>query len=100
MPQPPHSTQPAPPLLVREVDVHLGARLGEREERRPEPGPRLRAEHRPREVVEGALEVRHRQVPVDGQALDLMEDRRVGRVEIVRRDRPGPGRPRRSAASG
>ena len=34
-------------------------------------------------MVEGALEVRHRQVPVDRQPLDLMEHRGVGGVQLV-----------------
>ena len=34
-------------------------------------------------MVEGALEVRHGQVPVDRQALDLVEHRGVRRVQLV-----------------
>src|SRR5690606_9709826 len=43
-----------PALLLREPQVHLGARLGEREEAGPQAGPGLGAEHRAREVVERA----------------------------------------------
>src|SRR5262245_63986016 len=45
--------------------VDLGARLREREVRRPEPGRRVGVEDRPGEMVEGALEMGHRQAPVD-----------------------------------
>src|SRR5215218_9021799 len=64
-------------------EVELSARLGEREEARPQADLRLVAEDRLHEVVEGALEVRHREPLVDGDALELHEDGQVRRVELV-----------------
>src|SRR5690606_7153327 len=71
------------PLLLREPQIHLGAGLGEGEEARAQPGARLGPEHGAGEVVQGALQMRHGQPCVDGEALDLVEDRRVRRVEGV-----------------
>ncbi len=63
--------------------VHLGARLGEGEEVRPQPGLHALAEQRLDHVVEGALEVGHGQALVHGEQLDLVEDGRVGGVQLV-----------------
>src|SRR4029079_9228096 len=72
-----------PALLVREPDVDLGGRLGEREEVRAEPGATLRAALRARERIERAAQVRHRQALVHRQPLYLMEDRGVSRIQLV-----------------
>ena len=63
--------------------VHLGGRLGEREEVRPQPGLHVLAEERLDHVVEGALEVGHGEALVDGEQLDLAEDRAVRGVQLV-----------------
>ena len=76
----------APGLLAvagEAEEVGLHARLGEREVVGPHPGAGLLAEHDAHERVERAAQVGHRQALVDGEALDLVEDRRVGRVEVV-----------------
>ena len=65
------------------AQVDLGAGLGEREVRRPEAGVHALAEHRRGEVVEGALEVGHRDALVDDEALDLVEHRAVRGVVLV-----------------
>ena len=97
-PQPPHSIQPSPRQVRQSVavdaaadeadQVDLGARLGEREVRRPEPRRDPVTEHRGGEVVERALEVGHRDALVDGEALDLVEDRAVGGVVLVGAEHP------------
>ena len=69
--------------VLGEPDVELRRRLGEREVRRPPAGDRVGAEQRAGQVVEGAAQVRHGQPAVDRQALDLVEDRGVRRVELV-----------------
>src|SRR5690606_16054099 len=76
-----------PALLLREPDVDLGGRLGEREERGPQPGARRRPEHGARERVEGPLEVGHRDAAVDREPLHLVEHRGVGGVEGVGAER-------------
>ena len=48
------------PWQTKQQQVDLGGRLGEREVRRPQPGHDVRAEHLRGEVVERALQVRHR----------------------------------------
>src|SRR4051812_40117000 len=63
--------------------VDLGRGLGEREVRRSEPCRDPLAEHLLGEVVEGALEVGHRDALVDDEPLDLVEHRRVRRVVRV-----------------
>ena len=50
---------------------------------RPEPGAALRSELRAGERVERAAQVGHRQPLVHRQALDLVEDRGVGGVQLV-----------------
>ena len=64
-------------------DVHLDARLGEREEVRLQPGLALGAEQRARDLLERAGQVRERDVVADGEPLDLREHRQVGRVDRV-----------------
>ncbi len=61
-------------------DVELDRRLGEGEVARAHAHLALGAEERPEELQHGALEVGQGDAPVDRQALDLEEDRRVGRV--------------------
>ena len=70
-------------LLLGEPQVHLSAGLGEREVRGTQTGLGLGTKHRLREVVKDALQMRHRQPLVDSETLDLVEHRRVGRVERV-----------------
>ncbi len=69
--------------VLGEPHVELGRRLGEREVVRPPAGPRLGAEHGPGEVVQRAAQVRHGDALVHHQALDLVEDRGVGGVQLV-----------------
>ena len=64
-------------------DVDLDAGLGEREEAGAEADLALGPEDRPRELVEGALEVGEGDPLGDRQPLDLVEDRAVGGVEGV-----------------
>ncbi len=70
-------------LAYEAQDVHLDAGLGEGEVRRPEPGHATRPEDLGREMVQGALEVSHRDAAVDGQPLHLVEHRGVAGVELV-----------------
>src|SRR6185295_8055900 len=65
------------------ADVDLGARLGEREEARPEPHPDVVAEEALREELEHALPVAERDVAIDEEALDLVEHRRVRDVVVA-----------------
>src|SRR5689334_17816098 len=62
-------------LLLGEPHIDLRRRLGEGEERGAQAGARRLTEHGAGESVEGALEVRHRNPLVHGQALDLVEPR-------------------------
>ena len=64
-------------------DERLDRRLREREVVRDELAPPLLAEQRLQQVVERALEVAERDALVDGEALDLVERRRVRRVRRV-----------------
>src|SRR5439155_1484127 len=64
-------------------DVDLGRRFGEREEARPEPDARLGPEEPPEKVDEHALQVGKADPFLDHEALDLLEHRRVGRVEVI-----------------
>ena len=90
MPAPRISIQPSP-LQTRQPraaaqearDVELDARLGEREVVRAQADLAVGPEERAREVLERALEVRQREAAVDREALDLLEHRRVRRVERV-----------------
>ena len=78
------SADPARTALgARVEDVQLRGRLGEREVVGAQPDLGFVAEHLPGEVLQGAEEVCHAQVPVDGQALELVEHRRVGGVELI-----------------
>ena len=89
MPEPRISSQPdclqtrQPAAFAEEAeDVHLGRRLGEREERRPEADPAVRTEQLAGEQRERALEIAHRDAAVDRQTLDLVEHRRVRDVGV------------------
>ena len=67
-------------------DLELGRRLGEREERRPQPGVDVGAEVGVGERLDGAGQVAEGDAPVDDQPLDLVEDGQVagvGRVPAV-----------------
>ncbi len=64
----------------RALDVDLDAGLGEGEEAGAQPHLEPLAEQRAGQVAQRALEVGEGQAPVDGEALDLVEDRRVRRV--------------------
>src|SRR5205823_7042314 len=61
-------------------DVELDRRLREREVARPHAHLPLRAEERAEELQHCPLQVGERDAAVDGQALDLQERRRVGRI--------------------
>src|SRR3954454_10774333 len=63
--------------------VELDRRLGEREKTRPHAHLARLAEQRAEELQHRPLQVGERDAAVDGQALDLQEDRRVGRVGRV-----------------
>ena len=83
MPQPPHSTQPAPPfLLANQTSTSAdgsvnGKKCGRIRVRA------VRAELGARERVQRSAQMRHGQAAVHRQALDLVEHRRVGGVEFV-----------------
>src|SRR5262249_28984975 len=62
--------------------VHLRRGLGEREERRTEPDAALRAEQLPREQLQRALEIAHRDAAIDREALHLVEHRGVRDVRV------------------
>src|SRR6185437_6998786 len=62
---------------------HVARRLGEGEVVGPEPGAQPDAEHRVDERLDRAAQVGHGQALVDGEPLDLVEDRAVGGVERV-----------------
>src|SRR5919202_1411390 len=64
-------------------DVELDRGLREGAEARPDPDLALRPEERAREAEERALQIGERDSAVDGQPLDLVEDRAVGRVRRV-----------------
>src|SRR3954451_19603265 len=64
-------------------DVELDRRLREREVARPHPHLPLRAEEPAEEFQHCPLQVGERDAAVDGQALDLQERRRVGRIGRV-----------------
>jgi hypothetical protein len=82
IPQPPHSIQRAPPLKVgcqrsssADGSVKGSSSCGS--------ASSPRAEQLPADVVERALEVRHRDALVDDEALELVERGQVRRVELV-----------------
>src|SRR5674476_622393 len=75
-------------LADETAEIDFGTRLGEREVRRAEASRGPGAEHHLGKVVEGALEVGHRDAFVDGEALDLVEHRRMRRVELVSTEHP------------
>src|SRR5262245_38333387 len=64
-------------------DVRLDRRLGEREVVRAETDAAIRPVERAHHVEERSLEVGERQPAVDGEALELVEDRVVRRVDVV-----------------
>ena len=63
--------------------VQLGGGLGEGEEIRAQANLSLFAEHGAGHVLQGALQIGHGQALIHGQALNLMEDRGVGGVQLV-----------------
>ncbi len=65
------------------LQIDLSRRLGEREVVRAHPGLDVVTEHRLSQVIQGALQMRQRDALVNHQALDLMEHRYVGGVELV-----------------
>src|SRR3954453_22307672 len=69
--------------VLGKPDVELGRGLGEGEIGRPPPGDGVGPEQRAGQVVERPAQVRHGQPAVDGRALDLVEHRRVRRVQLV-----------------
>jgi hypothetical protein len=78
------------------LDVDLGRGFREREVRGAEAGPDLRAEIGREELLQRPFQVRHGDVAVDGQPLDLVEHRRVrlvviGAVDAARRDHAAGG---------
>ena len=89
MPEPRISIQPVPlhaaqPTAAADaaLHVHLGGRLGEREERRAEARAR-RAEESLGEPIQRRLEIDEADAFVDAEPFDLRERRRVRRVEEV-----------------
>ncbi len=95
-PQPPHSIQPSlehvrhgfagsltlAPWQTKHSRSSSALGLGEREVVGPDPDLDV-AEHDPREVLQRADQVGHRDALVDDEALDLVEDRYVRGVELV-----------------
>src|SRR5580692_8146015 len=63
--------------------LHVGAGLGEREERRIEARLHRRAEQRLHGVIEGTLQIAEGNVLVDRQPFHLMEDWRVRRIQWI-----------------
>ena len=78
-------------FLLVALDVHLAARLGEREVVRAEARDRAFAVQLLHDGVERTLEVRHRHALVDDHALDLMEHGGVGSVHLVLAVHPAGG---------
>src|SRR3954454_9608570 len=70
-------------VAVEAGHVDLDARLGEREEVRAQADVAAVAENRVGEAEQRALEIGERDVLVDGEALDLVELRRVRRVAVA-----------------
>ena len=65
------------------LDIHFRGRLGEREVVRAEADDRVLAVQLFGEQLEDALEVGHADALIDNQTLDLVEQRRMGRVDRV-----------------
>jgi len=65
------------------TDLHVGARLGERKERRIETRLDARSKQRFHGVVERALQVAKRDVRVDRKPFDLMKGGRMCSVERI-----------------
>ena len=65
------------------LDIHFAARLGERKMMRAEARDRVLAVELAHDLVERALEIRHRNALVDGHALDLVEHGRVRGVDFI-----------------
>ena len=80
-------------------ELELQRRLGEREVVGAPLQRRVRAEERSREVLEGALEVAHRDPLVDAEPLDLVEHRHVGGVVVAAKRFAGNDHPLRRAAN-
>src|ERR1035438_9258168 len=80
-----HDALPISALAAAEdaAHLHVGAGLGEGEERRIETRLHRRAEQRLHRVVQRALQVAEGDVGVHRQAFDLVEYRRVGGVERI-----------------
>ena len=81
-PLPLHTGQPFP-AAFETGDVHLGARLGEREVTRSEFGSRLCAEQSLCHVVQRSFEIAHGDIFADNHHLNLVEGRRMGGVRRV-----------------
>ena len=83
------------------TDLHIGAGLGEREERRIEARLHARSEQRFHGVIERALQIAERDVRIDRQPFDLMKDRGVrgiGRVVAMNFSRDKPRAPAASSS--
>lgn len=78
-------------LMGIEPHVHLRTGLGEREIGRTQARLDVCAEHRPSEVVQGSLQVGHRDPLVDHEAFGLMEHRTVSRVNLIGPIHPARG---------
>ena len=70
-------------VALKALHVHLAARLGEREVVRTEAGHGIGTVELFHQGVERALEIAHRDALVDDKALDLVEHRGMGRVDLV-----------------
>src|SRR6202011_3692911 len=70
-------------LVAPALDIDLERRLGEREERRPEPHVDVvDLEERLAELMQDPFEVAEMRAPVDHEALDLVKLRRMRRIRI------------------
>src|SRR6185369_5446123 len=76
--------EPSAAAAAEAGDVDLDARLREGKEPGPEARLALRAEDRPGELVESALQVGEGDVLADSEPLNLVEHRAMGGVERVR----------------
>ena len=76
-------TDPAPfPPANEALNIHLGARLGEREETGPEPEPCLLSEHLMDKDREHPFQIRKGDSLVHQKSFDLVKHGRVGRIRI------------------